>query len=455
MTASSAGTTTLVLFAIMVGLAASAGGPPADPPSGRQAADWAARGRVADGVLLDAAGIAAFNRRMLDVDPSVRDLAALPATLAMTEVATLVGSVSRPPGEPLILDDDTDDGILAGPADRDRWTAMAELDAHPAQVTPRFALVTRRASLRRLPTTERVRRPGGPTDIDLFQESAFFPGTPVAAIHATADGQWAFVLGTTYAAWIETSALAFADRATVLDYARRSTQFVTAARATAVPLDAPPEAAGVALDMGTALPPGRGVEGGGPAVELPVRATDGSLVLVVARVEPAAAVHEGPLPASRRQVLEQAFRFLGEPYGWGHDHDARDCSGFVCDVYHSLGILLPRNTRDQAASPALDLTVVDPDWPRDRRLATIARLRPGDLVYAPRHVMMIVGHDDSGPWVIHDTHAGRLAGDPADAVAHGVVVAPLARILADDGGLIVDTVTTLVRVLPSPCEQHP
>jgi hypothetical protein len=59
----------------------------------------------------------------------------------------------------------------------------------------------------------------------------------------------------------------------------------------------------------------------------------------------------------------------------------------------------------------------------------------------------VVGHDAAGPWVIHDTHDGRLAG--AAAPVSGVVVAPLARILAADGGPIIDTVTTLVRVLPS------
>jgi hypothetical protein len=69
--------------------------------------------------------------------------------------------------------------------------------------------------------------------------------------------------------------------------------------------------------------------------------------------------------------------------------------------------------------------------------------------------MMIVGHDDVGPWVIHDTHEGRLAGMAPEQVARGVVVAPLARILADGGGPIVDVVTTLVRVLPNPAGDTP
>lgn len=437
--------------------AAHTGGPSDD----RLADAWAARCIDADRILLDTAGVAAANRRMLALDPSVRDLDALPAVLAAADVARLVGALSRPPAQGF---SDAGADVAVSAADRDRWVAAANLAAIAAPVTPRFALLTRRASLRRFPTSERVRRPGGAADIDLFQESAFFPGTPVAAVHATADGRWTFVLGTTYAAWIETAALAFGGRDTVLDHARRGAVVVTAARARAVPPADGAATAEVVLDMGTTLPaardPGTGRPGGAPGsgtaddgpvgdglVELPVRAPGGTLALVPARVEPAGAVCFGPLPASRRHVLRQAFRFLGEPYGWGHDHGARDCSGFVCDVYRSLGLVLPRNTHDQAASPALDRVVIDHEWPRDRRLTEIARLRPGDLVHVPRHVMMVVGHDEAGPWVIHDTHDGRLAGEAAPV--SGVVVAPLARILAADGGPIIDTVTTLVRVLPS------
>ena len=166
---------------------------------------WVARCPDADRVLLDAAGVEAFNRRMLARDRSLRDLAALPVALPAADVSALVAGVSRMPDGPF----QHADGRAVDAADRERWLASLALDSIPADVAPRFAIVTRRAALRRFPTAQRVRRAGGPHDIDLFQESAFFPGTPTAAVHATADGRWTFVLGITYAAWIETAALAF------------------------------------------------------------------------------------------------------------------------------------------------------------------------------------------------------------------------------------------------------
>jgi cell wall-associated NlpC family hydrolase len=178
-------------------------------------------------------------------------------------------------------------------------------------------------------------------------------------------------------------------------------------------------------------------------VDLPTRDTGGALRVVPALIPRAADTHDGPLPATRANVLRQAFKFLGERYGWGHDFDGRDCSGFVCEVYRSLGILLPRNTRDQAVCPALATTPVAPDWPRSRRLEAIHALLPGDLVYTRRHVMIVVGRDDDGPWVIHDTHEGRTAG----ANANGVVLQPL---LAIDGGDVIDALTAVVAVLAPP-----
>jgi hypothetical protein len=80
------------------------------------------------------------------------------------------------------------------------------------------------------------------------------------------------------------------------------------------------------------------------------------------------------LPLTRANLIRQAFKFLGERYGWGHSYDARDCSGFVSEVYRSMGVQLPRNTRDQAVSPGLDARRFDEGDDRAERLAA-ARAR--------------------------------------------------------------------------------
>lgn len=419
-----------------------------------EAAHWIARCAEPDRVVADASAVAAFNRRLLAEDPALTDLAALPATMPQAEVGDRVRRRSTVPDRPLVFGD----GTPADDAARRRWRDAIDDASIPATVEPRFALVVGRAAVRRLPTRERVHASAADTDIDQFQETAFFPGTPVAAVHDTADGHWQFVIGTTYDGWIESDALAFGSRADVLGYAGRASRVITAARATTTVTPELPAASAVALDMGTTLPERRdwpastAVNGQSAAaavvVELPLRDATGKLRIAPALLPLSAGSHDGPLPATRANLLRQAFSFLGERYGWGHDFDGRDCSGFVGDVYKSLGFLLPRNTRDQQVSPCLDRTPLPAEWSRDRRMAAVAALRPGDLAYSRRHVMMIVGHDAAGPWVIHDTHEGRPASGAA--AANGVVVQPLGTI---DPSLA--SLTTLVRILPSPPTEPP
>jgi hypothetical protein len=106
-------------------------------------------------------------------------------------------------------------------------------------------------------------------------------------------------------------------------------------------------------------------------------------------------------------------------------------------------------------SPAFARIPLGADWPRARRLATLATGRPGDLVYIPGHVMMLVGHDADGPWVIHDTHDGRPAGEDRPAAANGVVVAPLHRVGAPAGRNAIDAATVLVSILPPTSAEPP
>src|SRR3546814_19235257 len=67
-------------------------------------------------------------------------------------------------------------------------------------------------------------------------------------------------------------------------------------------------------------------------VELPVRNDDGSLRIVPALLPRTADVSADYLPLTHANLIRQAFKFLGERYGWGHSYGTRDCSGFVSEV---------------------------------------------------------------------------------------------------------------------------
>ncbi|MEO5565240.1 MAG: NlpC/P60 family protein [Luteimonas sp.] len=212
------------------------------------------------------------------------------------------------------------------------------------------------------------------------------------------------------------------------------------------------------LDMGVRVPlvnvpADQAVNGQSPytswTVELPVRSQDGSLGFAPALLQKNVDTSADYLPLTRANLIRQAFKFLGERYGWGHSYNGRDCSGFVSEVYRSMGVQLPRNTSDQSVSPAFMRTHFEAGDSRAKRMAAVAALDVGDLIYIPGHVMMYVGAIDGMPYVIHDTTGGSYldANGTLHAVPlNGVSLTSLLALRSGKDHDYIDRITNIVRV---------
>ena len=418
-----------------------------------------------DAVIFDAEAVAKHNARLAKLDPTLHDLSALPARLSAADVQARVKPFAAAPERPMWDEQGRQVETSAFAA----IAANAGLDAIQGEQAPVFGLVVRRANLRALPTTLRVFSGQGSTDIDRFQESALFPGTPVAIIHRSRDREWLFVISPLYQAWVQAAHVAEGDRDTVLGFATRSPSLlVTGAMAHTVFTPERPEVSEVRLDMGTRLPivtdwpADKPLNGQNPyagtIVEVPVRGADGKLSLAPALVPGSADVSRSPLPHTGANLVRQAFKFLGERYGWGHGYNGRDCSGFVSEVYRSMGITLPHNSRDQGLSPAMDRLAFDESSTAAEREAGAASLRVGDLVFIPGHVMMVVGHVDGQPYVIHDTNGMSVRGADGGLrriVMNGVSVTPLRPLMFNDTQTYVERMYSIVRIRPSQSPARP
>ena len=400
---------------------------------------WIRRG-AGSRLVLDEAAIEAQNAKLKQLDHSIHDIEALPATLAAGDVHTWVDRMSERPDDALY----DEHGNAVEAATIDAIVANANVAAIPATQPARFGMVVRRSDLRTFPTRMRVfDDPDDGTDIDRFQEDALFPGTPVAIVHESRDGEWWLVVSPRYAAWISRNDVAQGSRDEVLAYTHKEPYVVvTGAAARTVFTPEKPEVSDLRLEMGQRIPvlsdwpAEKPVNGQHPytahVVELPIRAADGSLHFAPALLPRTADVAADYLPLTRANLIHQSFKFLGERYGWGHSYNARDCSGFVSEVYRSFGVQLPRNTRDQSVSPALNRIAFTADDNHEQRLAVLRQLQVGDLVYIPGHVMMVIGQDGGGPYVIHDT-TGITYRDAEGVVTrvhlNGVSVTPLLPLL--------------------------
>jgi len=419
---------------------------------------WIARDSHSKKVVLDSHAIAAQNARLIQLDPTVHDLEKFPATLTATDVRSWIGKLSQQPDEDLY----DAEGRKFDKSQLDALMQSMALESVPESQRTRFGLVVKRADLRTFPTPQSAYDSAEDRNIDRFQESALFPGTPVVIAHESRDGRWYFVLSPLYGAWVEKSYIAEGAASDVFGYTRKTPYLVvTGATAKTVYTPSQPGVSELQLDMGVRVPimadwpPNQPVNGQGPytahVIELPERAADGSLRFSPALLPKTFDVSGDYLPLTRANVLRQGFKFLGERYGWGHSYNARDCSGFVSEVYRSFGVQLPRNSRDQANSPALNRIVFTEADDHERRMAVVSTLEVGDLVYIPGHVMMVIGHENGMPYVIHDTTGISYrdgAGQVNRVVLNGVSVTPLTPLLFARKDSFVDHITSIRRVRP-------
>jgi hypothetical protein len=426
---------------------------------------WVDRLDDAERIVMERAEIDAQNARLFDLDPFMYDLRAIPGTLTRERVKAWVEDLADRP-EPGLYDES---GNLIPAAALETIAEDRNLGAIPAEQETRYGLVAQRADLRTFPTTLRVFRSPSNSDIDRFQESAVFPGTPVVIAHESRDGEWWFVLSPRYAAWVEKRHVAEGSAADIFGYAdKRPYRVVTGATVRTV---FNPEQAALSelqVDMGVRIPviadwdADQAVHGQHPysahVIELPVRTEAGALRLEPALLQKNADTEGDYLPLTRGNIVRQSFKFLGERYGWGHSYNGRDCSGFVSEVYRSMGAMMPRNTSAQSVSPALDKRRFGPEDDSETRMEAVRSLNVGDLVYIPGHVMMVIGTIGGEPWVIHDTtgisyrsEEGEMVRVPLNAVS----VTPLLPLQFNQTESYVDRMTSIVKIVPGPAKEAP
>lgn len=419
---------------------------------------WLAR-LEEQGPRMSAAQISAFNRNSFFVDEHMHDLEQFADQLSAAEVTEWISRVSSPASTPRYH---AASGLPVTNADYARWQRDCNLDALLPTNPVRWGLVVRRASMRSYPTDARVLKTPGDQHLDRFQETAVFPGERVAIVHQSVDGHWLFAVNYHYGAWLPREAVALGSRQAIDDWVGTQPRLVvTGDRVFTNFNPREPRSSEQSLEMGISLPlmnpvlAGSDVNGQNPyasyIVRFPVRGDDGSLAFEPTLIARSRDVSVGPLAYTAASVIRQSFKFLGERYGWGHDYNGRDCTGFVGEVYKSFGLLMPRNTGQQARgvfAPTKRFAPGDQSGVR----AALATLQVGDLLYVPGHVVMFIGDVNGEPYVIHDKTVfdyRTATGKHESGNLSGVVVTPLTPLLTEEGKPFVDSIYAIKRIAPA------
>jgi hypothetical protein len=289
-------------------------------------------------------------------------------------------------------------------------------------VAPRYGLVVHYASQRFLPTKEGLYEEKDDYDFDQLQNSALDVGTPVAVVHSSADGLWYYVLTSISDGWIEARNIALGDVNQVREFAENNDFAVVIKPKADIFLNESMTDYYDYIRMGMHLPL-TSVDAGRVAVNVPVMDRDGILAVKEAYMN-AEDVNPGFLPFTARNIYKQALMMLNQPYGWGDMYGEQDCSRFLQMVFATVGISLPRDSKDQAqiSNMAVDFDEKSDDATKN---AAMAQAPAANTLLAMKgHIMLYLGMVNGKPYAIHDTTGYKKIEDQKEvtyAIDHVII----------------------------------
>lgn len=311
----------------------------------------------------------------------------------------------------------------------------------------KFGITVKRTEMRAFPTSDRVFSEPADFETDMFIETALYPIEPLAILHQSSDGKWLFAQSYNYLAWVAADSVAFTDRKTLFNYLDAQDFLVVTGKGLLTGFNpVRPEISELQFDMGAKIPLAMreeipmDIDGQHPAgnyvVRLPVRGKQGELEFKLGLIARSEDARVGYLPMTRKNIITQAFKFLGQRYGWGGMFNTRDCSAFIMDNYRSMGILLPRNAGEQGKmAPGITHTLTK-EMTLEERIQIFDSLPPGTPIYMGGHAMLYLGKFQQDYYIIHDFAGFRVPdaeGKLKNSATRCVFVTPLLGTFLSDG----------------------
>ena len=359
---------------------------------------WISRHPSPDTVIMSPEAIDQFNARLDSDNKLTKNIFTL---LQDQKTESLLDDLQKTLSDIAIKEYYTAAGVRDDQDFMDQVKHNMNLSGVVIGVAPRYGLVVHYASQRFLPTREGMYEEKDDYDFDQLQNSALDVGTPVAVVHTSTDGLWYYTLSDISDGWVEAKNIALGDVNQVRQFSQDRDFAVVIRPKADIFLNEDMTDYYDYVRMGMRLPLS-GVDAGRVTVNVPVMGADGSLTVQEAYMN-AEDVNTGFLAFTARNIYKQALMMLNQPYGWGDMYGEQDCSRFLQMVFATVGIDLPRDSKDQAQ---VSNSVVDFDEKSNdsTKIAAIARAPGANTLLAMKgHIMLYLGTVDGMPYVIHDT----------------------------------------------------
>ena len=343
-----------------------------------------------------ATNLSGINRHILALTPLMTDPLSLSPTMEKGVLMILLEGAEIPGRERLYFAD----GTSVPPTFFQELKKNMALDQIPQEIRLVPALVVRPTLSRELPTEEALfKSPQEAREraIDLNISTAIPPGTPLVIAHTSRDGLWAFILSTYNPGWVPIQDLVTTTWEEMRAYATH-TPFAVITVAHCPVFSSPWQGIPIfTLPMGTRVPL-VGSRKGFYRILLPVASGPRTWKEFYIPIRLAS---RGYLPFQENTLVEQAYSFLGEPYSWGGKNGV-DCSLLVREVFATTGILLPRNSAQQAQ---VGTTIWRPSWGEDVKRVLEKAPLGRTLIFLPKHVMILAGKAGGEFQVLHSLYS--------------------------------------------------
>lgn len=385
---------------------------------------WIARLSEPDRVLLTSSQIEVLNQKFLRAEPTAIDPLTFPEHV---NPSMLLAPLEKEEGVLLekTLYDRKGRGVgkefIAG------LKALCALHAIPDLIPVRFGLVVQECSLRTYPTTEPLVEEKGKFAFDLLQQTTLHPGEPVAVLWESRDREWIYLVTSLLRGWVKKGSVAtFRNKEELVEY-QREPYLVMTERTTPFYENPGGDVVGE-WKMGTifhASPIQKESEYSEYyGFARPIRDQNGGIAFSIVYVRKEG-VNLGFLPLTARNILTQAFKLYGAPYGWGGLNGGWDCSSFLRDIFLTMGVELPRNSGPQSRLGKIyKHSFKKPHFDASLPAQTFVKLKG--------HIMLYLGKVDGRHYVIHATAGYRRPGNFAKKIILKDKVVTTYRALVSD-----------------------
>ena len=404
---------------------------------------WISQHPSPDAVIMSPDAIDQFNVHLIKDSKLTKNIFTIVEDL---KTESLLEELEKTVADIIAKDYYTADGVRGDNDFIDEVRRNMNLNGVVAGVAPRYGLIVHYASQRFLPTNDPLYEEKDDSEFDQLQNSALDVGTPVAVVHTSTDGLWYYVMTDISDGWVETKNIALGDMHQVKEFAEDKDFAVVIKPKADIFLDEAMINYYDYVRMGMRLPISS-VDAGRVTVNVPVMDTDGTLAIKQAYMN-AEDVNTGYLPFTARNIYKQALSMINQPYGWGDMYGEQDCSRFMQMVFATVGISLPRDSKDQAQ---VSTSVVDFDEKSDdaTKIAAIVKTAPANTLLAMKgHIMLYLGSVNGKPYAIHDTTAYKETVDQKEVnyALDRVVISDLSLGLGTRKGSLLRRLTRTVTI---------